>query len=155
MEPGCGWMAVCTVQSMYYNARSHVQVNGQYSEEFGVGVWVYQGLVLSPVLFILMIEALWCKFHTVVPWELLYVDDLVLIADSQKECISKLKVWKAGMESKGFRVSMKKTKFMVSSVYYKGVGNNSIEFAQCKRCSSIIGRLVADSIYICPRCNGE
>ena len=29
-----------------------------------------------------------CKFHTGVPWQLLYADDLVLIADTQKECIS-------------------------------------------------------------------
>ena len=35
----------------------------------------------------------------------------MLIAFTQ-ECISKLKAWKAGMESKGLRVNMKKTKFM-------------------------------------------
>ena len=33
--------------------------------------------------------------------ELLYADDLVLIADTQEECISMPKAWKAGMESKG------------------------------------------------------
>ena len=44
------------------------------------------------------------EFRTGVPWELLYADDLVVIADSLEECISKLRVWKAGMESKGLRV---------------------------------------------------
>ena len=30
--------AVRVIQGMYMNARSRVRVNGQYSEEFGVGV---------------------------------------------------------------------------------------------------------------------
>ena len=42
--------------------------------------------------------------------------DLVVIADSLEECISNLRVWKAGMESKGLRVNMKKTKFLISDV---------------------------------------
>ena len=76
----------------------------------------HQGSVLSPLLFILVLEALSREFHTGVPWELLYADDLVVIADSLEECISKLRVWKAGMESKGLRVNMKKTKFLISGV---------------------------------------
>ena len=38
----------------------------------------------------------------------------MLIVDTQEEWISKLKAWKAGMESKGLCVNMKKTKFLVS-----------------------------------------
>ena len=38
----------------------------------------------------------------------------MLIVDTQEECISKLKAWKAGMESKELHVNMKKTKFLVS-----------------------------------------
>ena len=139
--------AVRVIQGMYVNARSRVRVNGQYSEEFGVGVGVHQGSVLSPLLFILVLEALSREFRTGVPWELLYADDLVVIADSLEECISKLRVWKAGMESKGLRVNMKKTKFLISGVGLSllqdsgefpcvicrsGVGVNSIECSQCK-----------------------
>jgi len=46
------------------------------------------------------------SYQVKLPWELLYADDLVVIADSLEECISKLRVWKAGMESKGLRVSI-------------------------------------------------
>ena len=56
------------------------------------------------------------------PWELLYADDLMVIADFLEECISKLRDWKAGMESKGLRVNMKKTKFLIS-----GVGLNLLQ----------------------------
>ena len=64
--------------------------------------------VLSPLLIILVFEALSYEFLGV-PWELLYVDDLVLIMDTPEDCMSKLKAWKAGMECKGIHVNMKKT----------------------------------------------
>ena len=66
-----------------------------------MGVGVHQGSLLSPLLFILELETLSREFRTGFPWELLYADDLVIIAGSLEECISKLKAWKNGMESKG------------------------------------------------------
>ena len=35
-----------------------------------------------------------------VPREDLYADDLVIIADSQKECVRRLLIWKEAMEKK-------------------------------------------------------
>ena len=96
---------------MNTNARSCVKVNGQYSEEFGVGVGVHQGSVLSPLLFILVLEALSWEFRTGEPWELQYADVLTVIADTLEECITELKAWKNGTENRGMRVNMKKTKF--------------------------------------------
>ena len=49
---------VCLVQGMYSNARSHVRAGEGYSEEFEVKVGVHQGSVLSPLLFIIVLEAL-------------------------------------------------------------------------------------------------
>ena len=68
--------AVRVIQGMYTDVKSRVRVNGQYSKEFGVGVGVHQGSVLSPLLFILVLEALSRQFRSGVPWELLYADDL-------------------------------------------------------------------------------
>ena len=45
-------------------------------------VGVHEGSVLSPLLFIIVLEALSREFRAGVPWEDLYVDDLVIIADS-------------------------------------------------------------------------
>ena len=56
------------VQGMYANAQSHVHVGEGYSEEFKVKVGVHQGLILIPLLFIIVLEALSCKFHSGVPW---------------------------------------------------------------------------------------
>ena len=63
------------VQGMYANAWSHVRVGEGYSEVFEVKVGVHQGSVYSPLLFIIVLEALSCEFHSWVPWEDLYADD--------------------------------------------------------------------------------
>ena len=55
------------VQGMYANARSSVRVGEAYSEEFEVKVGVHQGSVLSPLLFILELEALSCHVLLWVP----------------------------------------------------------------------------------------
>ena len=50
------------VQGMHSNARSRVRVG------------VHQGSVLSPLLFIIVLEALSREFRCGVPWEDLYAD---------------------------------------------------------------------------------
>ena len=51
------------VQGMYSNARSRVRVGEGYSEEFEVKIGVHQGSVLSPLLFIIVLEALSCELR--------------------------------------------------------------------------------------------
>ena len=78
------------VQGMYSNARSRVPVGEGFSEEFEVKVGVHQGSVLSPLLFIIVLEALSREFRCGVPWEDLYADDLVIIAESLEECVRRI-----------------------------------------------------------------
>ena len=56
-------------QGMYLNARSRVRVGEGLSDEFFVRVGVHQGSVLSPLLFIIVLEALSLEFRAGVPWE--------------------------------------------------------------------------------------
>ena len=44
------------IQVMHQNARSQVKVNNLLSDVFDVQVGVHQGLVLSPLLFIIVLE---------------------------------------------------------------------------------------------------
>ena len=85
------------VQGMYANARSRVRVGEGFSKEFEVKVGVHQGSVLSPLLFIIVLEASSREFRAGVPWEDLYADDLVIIADSLEECVRRLLIWKEAM----------------------------------------------------------
>ena len=97
---------------MYANAQSQVRVGEGFSKEFEVKVGVHQGSVLSPLLFIIVLEALSREFQAGVPWEDLHADNLVIIADSLEECVRRLLVWKEAMEKKGLRVNAGKTKVL-------------------------------------------
>ena len=132
---------------MYANARSRLRVGEGFSKEFKVKVGVHQGSVLSPLLFIIVLEALSREFQAGVPWEDLYPDDHVIIADSLEECVRRLLIWKEAMENKGLRVNAGKTKVMICgtgldllqssgeypcAVCRTGVGNNSVYCNGCK-----------------------
>ena len=168
------WL-VRLVQSMYKDVRSRVRVGEGYSEDFGVGVGVHQGSVLSPLLFIIVLEALSKEFCTGCPWELLYADDLMISAESMEELLVKVQTWKTEMEKKGLRVNMGKTKIMESGinldmlkksgkypcgVCQSGVGSSNAIFCDgCKRwvhkkCSGIKGPLRPDPEFRCARCLG-
>ena len=58
----------CVVQAVYINARDKVRENLKCSEGFKVGVGVQQGSGLSPLLFIIVPEAISKDFRTDVPW---------------------------------------------------------------------------------------
>ena len=50
--------------------------------------------MLSPLLFIIALEALTSEFRVGLPWELFYADDLCLIAETEEELMVKIKCWK-------------------------------------------------------------
>jgi len=166
------WL-VDVIKAMYVGATTAVRVNDKESAEFEVKVGVHQGSVLSPMLFIIVMDALSAEFRDGLPWELLYADDLVLMADSESELLVKIARWKAGIEAKGLRVNMGKTKVMrcqgVSvpressgktpcGICKKGVGLNSITCSTCNKwihskCSGLKGSLPKDNTgFSCPAC---
>ena len=71
---------------------------------------MHQGSGLSPLLFVIVMEAISREFRVALQWELLYADDLAVIAETQEELINRLNEWKDNVESKGTRVNMNKTK---------------------------------------------
>jgi len=104
-------------------------------------------------------EAISREFRVALPWELLYADDLAEIAETEEELIKRLNEWDNNIESKVMRVSMNKTKVLISGeshkvrqkavrwpcgVCSKGVGSNSLQCTSGhkwvhKKCSGIEG----------------
>ena len=160
------WM----VQGVYASVWSRVHVGQGYSEEFEVKVSVHQGSVLSLQLFIIVLEALSCEFHSVVPWEDLYANDFVIITESLEECVRRLLTWKEAMEEKGLRVMQERRRpcsvvwawtscrVQVSpcAVCCSAVGSNSIFCNGCKHCvhkkCSGLKRLTKDPDCWCTWC---
>jgi len=97
----CFWKTV--VRTVYGNSKG-----------FEVKVGMHQGTALSPLLFMIVMEAIRREFRVALPWELLYADDLAVLADTEEELIKRLNEWKDNMESKGMRVNMNKTKWRTS-----------------------------------------
>src|SRR6184192_4420307 len=64
-------------------------------------------------------QAIADNFKKGLPWELLYADDLVLLAESRLELEKRLTEWMARLKEKGLRVNIGKTKVMNCKV---GVG---------------------------------
>jgi hypothetical protein len=166
------WL-IRAVMAMYEKARTVIRTKNGNSEEFKVNVGVHQGSVLSPLLFVVVMEVLAQGVKTGLPWELLYADDLVLIAESLDELKEKMERWKDCMEAKGLKVNIEKTKVMTSgkgsgeleksgkwpcAVCRKGVGVNSIQCTKCykwvhKICSGVRGSLTnAITIFECKVC---
>src|SRR5437867_12291771 len=78
-----------------------------------------RGRYLSPILFNIVMQAIADNFKKGLPWELLYADDLVLMAESRLELEERLTEWMASLKEKGLRVNIGKTKVMNCRV---GVG---------------------------------
>jgi len=74
---------------------------------FEIKVGMHQGSALSPLLFVIVMEAISREFRVALPWELLYADDLAVIAETKEELIKRLNEWKDNVESKGMRVYMR------------------------------------------------
>jgi len=139
---------VSAVMSMYTGAKTVVSTFYGTSNGFEVKVSMHQGLALSPLLFMIVVEALSREFKVVLPWELLYADDLVVTAETEDDLIKRLNEWKDFMENSGMRVNMNNTRVMITAerqkvmqkavrwpcgVCGRGVGNNSM---QCTNCHS-------------------
>ena len=159
--------------AMYEGAQTVVRTTEGDSKAFNVKVGLHQGSVLSLLLFVIVMEMISRELRAGFHLELLYADDLILMAQSEERLCDKIGKWKSRLESKGLMMNTGKTKVMFScsmkdkveekgkwrrGVCKKGVGNNSILCHGCKkwvhkRCSGVKGSLRnASQSFICRYC---
>src|SRR5260221_12313405 len=123
--------------SMYDGARTADRTSDGNSDIFEVKVGLYQSSVLSPLLFVIVMDMVSKELREGLPWELLYADDLVLMAESENELREKLLKWKVGLEAKGLKVNVGKTKIMLG-----GCGMGDLEESgkwHCGVCGKGVG----------------
>ena len=137
-------------------------------------VGLHQGSVLSPLLFAAVMDVVSSKARSGMPSELMYDNDLVLIAPTMEQLGRRVAEWRAILFDKELKVNAGTSKVMVESsggkmivnsgkwpcdVCGKGVQANSLFSAQYiwihKRYNGVHADLswVADG-FMCRRCDG-
>ena len=76
----------------------------------------HQGSVLSPILFVIVMEMISIELRAGLPLESLYADDLILMAESEESLRDKIVKWKSGLEANGLKMNRGKTKVMFSCI---------------------------------------
>lgn len=111
------------VKSMYNETLNVVRIGGNTTNSFETSIGVRQGGILSPLLFITLMDELarevkaetratflghW-KMKPIRINELLYADDLVLIARRKKDIESRLEKWREILEKYNLKINTHKT----------------------------------------------
>jgi len=108
------WL-VSAVMSMYTGTKTFQRTVYGNSNDFEVKASMHQGSAVSPLLSVMVMEALSREFRVALQWELSFADDLVVIAETEDDLIKRLNEWKDFVENRSsMRVNMNKTKVMIS-----------------------------------------
>ena len=78
------WL-IRTVMTLYTEACTVVRIDAGLSESFEVTVGLHQGSVLSPPLFAAVMDVVSSEARSGLPSELLYADDLVIMAPTMQQ----------------------------------------------------------------------
>ena len=81
------------VEATYEGARTKVSTEHSNIEAFNIKVRVHQGSALSTFLFITIVDILSAEAITEIPWELIFADDIALMARTKEELQWKVTIW--------------------------------------------------------------
>ena len=133
------WL-IRTVMALYTEACTIVRTYAGLSESFEVKV--------GPLLFAAVMDVVSSDERIGLPSELLYADDLVIMAPTMEQLGRRVADWRASLLGKGLKVNAGKSKVMVGrsggkiivnsgkwpcGVCGKGVQANSVQCTVCKK----------------------
>ena len=90
---------------LYDGAEMAVRTADGLTDWFKVLVGLHQGSVLSPLLFMTVMQVISREISGGLPWELLYADDI-----GEDELWQKPLTWKSTLDAEGLKVYVTKTK---------------------------------------------
>ena len=109
------WL-IRTVMALYTEACTVVRTDAGLSASFEVKVGLHQGSLLSPLLFAAVMDLGSSEARSGLPSELMYTDDLVIMAPTMDQLGRRVADWRASLLVKGLKVNAWKSKVMIEAV---------------------------------------
>lgn len=102
------------IQETYKDVNTRVRCTVGTTDAFEVKVGLHQGSALSPILFNVVMDVITEDVRDEPPRCILYADDIVLVAETRRELQRKMDRWKIALESRGLKISRKKTEYFTT-----------------------------------------
>ena len=96
------------VMETWQDCKTAVRTIEGLSREFEIGVGLHQGSALSPLLFAVIIDVLSEHLRAQNLWELLFADDLAIMADSEEQLEERLLKWQECLEKYWLKMNVEK-----------------------------------------------
>nr|CAH7761708.1 unnamed protein product [Callosobruchus chinensis] len=127
-----GGKLIRAIQGLYQVNRNYVRVNGIETEEFTTEQGLRQGSVLSPILFIIVLDEamketrqttrrLQVGYRNLLPVEISecsFADDLAIFANTESDLQRNLNIWNNILKQFNMKVNVDKSKIMTVSRYH-------------------------------------
>ena len=132
--------------TLFTGANTVVRSDRRLTDEFSVRIRLHQGTMLSRLLLAVVMDVIAKEIDCCLPWNVLYADDLTVMAESEEALVRKILIWKNSLSAKGLKVNAVKSKVITSivggsdpvsigefpcAICRRGVGFNSV---RCTRC---------------------
>ncbi|XP_076904920.1 uncharacterized protein LOC143560516 [Bidens hawaiensis] len=97
---------------MYARSATSVRAPVGDTDLFPVEVGLHQGSALSLFLFAVVLDELSKSIQEILPWGMIFADDIVLVAERKQDLNMRLEEWRTALERKGLRISSSKTEYL-------------------------------------------
>jgi hypothetical protein len=82
------------IKDMYNNIVKSVQTSDRDTNDFPINIGLHQGSALSHYLFSLVMDEVTRDIQAIIPWCMLFANDVVLVDESRTRVDQKLEPWR-------------------------------------------------------------